>query len=91
MRIQNTVRGTSTAFGLKYRPRKCSFAGLSLFTLFSVIQTLRDGILRVGSSLASKLESEPEVDEWFQCIGESQNAHLLKLYAKVKLDFGFKI
>ena len=47
------------------------------------MQTLRDGILRVGSSMAAKLESEPEVDEWFQCIGDSQNSHLLKLYAKV--------
>ncbi len=49
------------------------------------VQTLRDGILRVGSSMASKLEGEPEVDEWFQCIGDSQNSDLLKLYAKVSL------
>jgi hypothetical protein len=33
--------------------------------------------------MASKLEGEPEVDEWFQCIGDSQNSDLLKLYAKV--------
>jgi len=50
----------------------------------AVLQTLRDGILRVGSSLATKLEGEPEVDEWFQCIGDSQNSNLLKLYAKVR-------
>ncbi len=49
------------------------------------MQTLRDGILRVGSSMATKLEGEPEVDEWFQCIGDSQNSDLLKLYAKVSL------
>ena len=45
-------------------------------------QVLRDGILRVGRSAATKLANDP-VDDWFNNIGDSSIANLLRLYAKV--------
>jgi len=47
-----------------------------------ITKVLRDGIMKVGTKLAGKLE-EVESDEWFNAIGDSQNATLLKLYSKV--------
>lgn len=47
-----------------------------------ITKVLRDGILRVGRSAASKLANDP-VDEWFTNIGDSPVATLLRLYAKV--------
>lgn len=45
---------------------------------------LRDGILRVGKSAASKLANEQHpVDDWFTNIGDSPVAQLLRLYARV--------
>ena len=43
---------------------------------------LRDGILRVGKSAATKLANDP-VDDWFTNIGDSPIASLLRLYARV--------
>ncbi|XP_023347458.1 mediator of RNA polymerase II transcription subunit 13-like, partial [Eurytemora carolleeae] len=48
-----------------------------------VTKSIRDGILRVGSKQASRLESEVDVEDWFHCIGDSQNADILRLYSKV--------
>ena len=39
-----------------------------LLPLFPFFKSIRDGIIRVGSKLAGRLESEPDVEEWFQCI-----------------------
>lgn len=47
-----------------------------------ITKVLRDGIMKVGTKLAGKLE-EVESDEWFNAIGDSENATLLKLYSKV--------
>ena len=43
---------------------------------------LRDGIMRVGKSAATKLANDP-VDDWFTNIGDSPVASILRLYAKV--------
>ena len=48
-----------------------------------ITKVLRDGIMKVGPKLAGKLE-EVESDDWFNAIGDSQNATLLKLYSKVR-------
>ena len=40
-------------------------------------------VLKVGSKLAQKLESEPLADDWFSAIGDTPNADLLRLYSKV--------
>ncbi|CAB3370318.1 Hypothetical predicted protein [Cloeon dipterum] len=43
---------------------------------------VRDGILKVGKSAASKLVREP-VDEWFSTLSDSSTTSMLKLYAQV--------
>ena len=45
-------------------------------------KSLRDGILRVGQKYASKSD-ESFNDEWFNAIGDSPNADLLRQYQKV--------
>ena len=37
----------------------------------------------MGASKAAKLE-DLDLDEWFRCIGDTPNAEILKLYAKVR-------
>lgn len=48
-----------------------------------ITKVLRDGILRVGKNAKTKLANEP-VEEWFNMLGESETADMLKLYAQVK-------
>lgn len=42
----------------------------------------RDGIIRIGKKAAMDLRDD-EADRWFDMIGESPTACLLKLYAQV--------
>merc|ERR1719150_3319058 len=59
------------------------YESLKLGRHASGAKTLRDGVLKVGSKLAQKLESEPLADDWFSAIGDTPNADLLRLYSKV--------
>ncbi|KFM61514.1 Mediator of RNA polymerase II transcription subunit 13, partial [Stegodyphus mimosarum] len=47
-----------------------------------ITKVLRDGIMRVGKTAASKVAEEP-LSEWFNSIGDSPTANKLKLYARV--------
>ena len=46
-------------------------------------KVLRDGILKVGKSVAAKVTNE-EPERWFDLIGEYPTASLLKLYSQVE-------
>ncbi|XP_055863166.1 mediator of RNA polymerase II transcription subunit 13-like isoform X2 [Biomphalaria glabrata] len=48
----------------------------------AINKPLRDGVLRVGKSAATKLMDEP-VEDWFNFLGDSSIASKLKLYAQV--------
>jgi hypothetical protein len=48
-----------------------------------ITKVLRDGILKVGKKYADKLTNE-NADPWFEMIGESSSALLLKLYSQVR-------
>ena len=43
---------------------------------------LRDGILKVGKKQAEKLANE-DTEQWFDLIGDSPTASLVKLYSQV--------
>ena len=45
-------------------------------------KVLRDGILKVGKTVAAKVTNE-EPERWFDLIGEYPAASLLKLYSQV--------
>ena len=76
----------------------CSYSMIQLFlsSLLSVKQLcrlgrhvpitniLRDGILKVGKKKAEKL-ANTETDRWFELIGDSATATLIKLYSQVIL------
>lgn len=47
-----------------------------------ISKTLRDGILRVGKSVAQKVAKQP-IDDWFKLLGESHLGELLKIYAQI--------
>nr|CAD7425183.1 unnamed protein product [Timema monikensis] len=47
-----------------------------------ITKVLREGILRVGKSAATKLAKEP-VDDWFNLLGDNPTTNMLKLYAQV--------
>lgn len=47
-----------------------------------VTTVLRDGIMRVGKTAASKVAEEP-VSEWFNSIGDGPIPNKLRLYARV--------
>lgn len=48
-----------------------------------ISKVLKDnGILRVGKKYAEKLANDP-ADPWFEMLGESSTALLLKLYSQV--------
>ncbi|XP_054707333.1 mediator of RNA polymerase II transcription subunit 13-like [Uloborus diversus] len=47
-----------------------------------ITKVLRDGIMRVGKTAASKVAEEP-VGEWFNNIGDGSISNKLKLYARV--------
>ena len=47
-----------------------------------ITNVLRDGILKVGKRKAEKL-ANTETDRWFELIGDSATATLIKLYSQV--------
>jgi mediator of RNA polymerase II transcription subunit 13 len=47
------------------------------------IKALRDGILKVGKRAAEKLSNE-ETEHWFDLIGDSPTASLVRLYSQVR-------
>ena len=52
-----------------------------------ITNILRDGILKVGKKKAEKL-ANTETDRWFELIGDSATATLIKLYSQVILMVG---
>jgi mediator of RNA polymerase II transcription subunit 13 len=50
-----------------------------------VTKVLRDGILKVGKKQAEKLANE-DTEQWFDLIGDSPTASLVKLYSQVRQD-----
>ena len=48
-----------------------------------ITNILRDGILKVGKKKAEKL-ANTETDRWFELIGDSATATLIKLYSQVR-------
>lgn len=47
-----------------------------------ITKVLRDGIMRVGKTAASKVAEEP-VCEWFNSIGDGPISNKLRLYARI--------
>ena len=50
-----------------------------------ITNILRDGILKVGKKKAEKL-ANTETDRWFELIGDSATATLIKLYSQVRFQ-----
>ena len=59
------------------------FQSLKLGRHTPITKAMRDGILKVGSKRAEKLQDQTEQDEWFSAIGDCPNSDLLRLYSKV--------
>jgi len=59
------------------------YESLKLGRHASGAKNIRDGVLKVGAKLASKLDGEPVNDDWFTAIGDGPNSELLRLYSKV--------
>ena len=56
-----------------------------------ITKVLRDGILKVGKKQAEKLANE-DTEQWFDLIGDSPTASLVKLYSQVNyITVTFKI
>lgn len=65
-----------------FRELSCSYEMHNLGKHRPITKVLRDGIMRVGKTAASKVAEEP-VDEWFNSIGDGPIANKLRLYARI--------
>ncbi|GIX70393.1 mediator of RNA polymerase II transcription subunit 13 [Caerostris extrusa] len=65
-----------------FRELSCIYEALHLGKHRPITKVLRDGIMRVGKTAASKVAEEP-VSEWFNTIGDGPISNKLKLYARV--------
>ncbi|GFR23142.1 mediator of RNA polymerase II transcription subunit 13 [Trichonephila clavata] len=65
-----------------FRELSCTYEAHNLGKHRPITKVLRDGIMRVGKTAASKVAEEP-VSEWFNSIGDGPIANKLKLYARV--------
>ncbi|CAL1281519.1 unnamed protein product [Larinioides sclopetarius] len=65
-----------------FRELSCTYESLNLGKHRPITKVLRDGIMRVGKTAASKVAEEP-VSDWFNTIGDGPISNKLKLYARV--------